>query len=760
MAKFLLKTKGDTNPKGKPKVYFTCHPEDFSRYFDKICNDIFQTHDCAIYYTEDMNERIAEEDRATDLGQMNLFVVPVTSKLLSQPNRAMDEDIAYAKRKHIAILPLMMELGLDALYEKPDKFGELQYLSPSCHTLAEIRYEEKLKKYLEAILISDEVAKQVRAAFDAYIFLSYRKRDRCYANELMKHIHDIPEYRDIAIWYDEFLTPGESFAQNIDKALQESKLFTLLVTPRLLETVNGKPNFVMAKEYPAAKQAGMPILPMEMEPTDKKELREKYEGIPECTSPLEEDAFRTRLLDELKKIAITKNDCDPMHNYLIGLAYLDGIDVEVNRERGLALITSAAEAGNFKAMRKLFDIYNEGKMCRIDYREAVKWAERMVEYTQKQYGEKHPHTLTALNRLASAYNALGENRKGLEINEKAYTLSCTVLGEEHPHTLTALSDLSVIYSDLGEHRKAADLQEKGYTLSCKIRGEEHPDTLTFLSNLAATYDNLGDYRKAVDLKEKIYTLRRKLLGEEDQDTLLSLNNLAATYYRLGEHRRSAELGEKAYLLYCKVLGEEHPDTLGCLNNLATTYNRLGEYQKAVELNEKVYNLGCLILGEEHPNTLTFLGNLGMAYEKLHEHKKALELKEKAYTLRCKILGEKHPGTLVSLNNLASTYSDLKKHRKAAELKEKAYTLFCEVLGEEHPSTLNSLNNLAITYADLGKAEMAVILMEKAYKLRAKVLGEDHPQTVSSRNSLEVLCQELHRKERLDKIFFWRKLFKK
>ena len=66
------------------------------------------------------------------------------------------------------------------------------------------------------------MAKRVRAAFDAYIFLSYRKKDRKYANELMRLIHSNPECRDIAIWFDEFLTPGESFKENIEKILDRS----------------------------------------------------------------------------------------------------------------------------------------------------------------------------------------------------------------------------------------------------------------------------------------------------------------------------------------------------------------------------------------------------------------------------------------------------------------------------------------------------------------------------------------------------------
>ena len=257
MADMLCRTNANINPQGKPRVYFTCHPEDFETYFDKVCQDIFEAHSCAIYYTEDMTASISEEDLSTDLGSNNLFVIPVTRKLLTQPNRAMDHDFQYAKKENIPVLPIMMESGIDDIYMQPDKFGALQYLNPYSTDATEIAFKEKLRKYLESVLISDETAKRVRAAFDAYIFLSYRKKDRNYANKLMRLIHQNPLCRDIAIWFDEFLTPGESFRDNIDKILHDSKLFALLVTPNLLEETDGKPNFVVAEEYPAAKASGI-----------------------------------------------------------------------------------------------------------------------------------------------------------------------------------------------------------------------------------------------------------------------------------------------------------------------------------------------------------------------------------------------------------------------------------------------------------------------------------------------------------------------
>ena len=49
-------------------------------------------------------------------------------------------------------------------------------------------------------------------------------------------------------------------------------------------------------------------------------------------------------LRALNRIAKKENDGSPQHRFFIGLAYLNGIDVETNYEKALKLIRAAAEA--------------------------------------------------------------------------------------------------------------------------------------------------------------------------------------------------------------------------------------------------------------------------------------------------------------------------------------------------------------------------------------------------------------------------------
>ncbi len=374
MAMLKWKTKGDFSPQGKPKVYLSCHQADFDLYLKEICDDIWKTHDCAIYYYDESDGLVMpNEEYYAHLGEMQLFVMPVTGRLLLETNRGRDVELTFAKENRKPVLPLMMEQGLVEAFGKV--FGDLQFLDKYTQDITAIAYEEKIKNFLDSVFVDDELAKKVRAAFDAYIFLSYRKKDRKYAQELMRLIHKNEFCRDIAIWYDEFLTPGENFNDAIEVALNKSDLFALAVTPNLLE----ESNYVMREEYPMARKTGKPIFPAELVQTDKTALKEKYTEIPDCADAYDDAVFSQSLLKTLRQIAIKENDKDPQHNFFIGLAYLSGIDVEVDTERAVSLITSAAEAGLMAAMEKLAHMYRTGEGVGISELEVLKWKERIAQ---------------------------------------------------------------------------------------------------------------------------------------------------------------------------------------------------------------------------------------------------------------------------------------------------------------------------------------------------------------------------------------------
>lgn len=511
MAKFEVKTRNNADPRGKARVYFTCHPSDFDWVFanqelgcfEKICDDVLHNCDCAIYYTPDMSEPFEEKTIGVDLGQMNLFIVPVTARLMLEDNRAMTVDIAYAKENNIPILPFLMEGDIDHIYSLPKNFGDRQYLNPNSTDSSEVKYIHKLQRHLGSLLLSGDMSKQIKSAFDAYVFLSYRKKDRHHANDLMRTIHDLPGCRDIAIWYDEFLALGESWRDNIKNAMkmvhENGNLFTLLVTPNVLEEYvdsdgNIKKNFVMENEYPEAKEMGMDILPTEVEETDHKLLSDKYKGIPTPVY-LADDKFNETILSLLSNIKRVDNDDNPEHNFLIGLAYLEGVDVEVNTERGIKLVTMAAEAELPEAMILLCRAYLNGEKVSTDYNEALKWASRLVEFHEREYGREHIFTLILLDNLASVYHYIDKNKE-VEIAEEVYSIRYNTLGCYHPHTEASLENLALIYGELDDFPRTLDVYEKLYDMRRLTLGEDAPatvelnETLDILRELSGAKSNL------------------------------------------------------------------------------------------------------------------------------------------------------------------------------------------------------------------------------------------------------------------------------
>ncbi len=723
MPEIKCRTMPGAKPGGKPRVYFTCHPADFEKYFDKLCEDIFKAQDCAIYYTPDMTAPFAAEEQATDLYSNNLFVVPVTRRLLTESCRAMEADIAYAKKHHIPILPFMMEDGIDELYSRPDRFGELQYLSPHTKDVTAIDYRSKLEKYLQLVLIDGKTADRVRAAFDAYIFLSYRKKDRRYANELMRLIHKKPAFRDIAIWYDEFLTPGESFKENIDRILRSSRVFALLVTPNLLEEPEGKPNFVMGEEYPMAKRVGMPILPAEMEVTDKEVLSAKFEGIPACVDPKNDDLFTAQLAAVLTELAKTENDNDAEHNFLIGLAYLEGIDVETDLIRGLDLIAGAAEADLPEAMGKLRDMYAHGHGVSYNYQKALVWGQKLVDHYTRQYGQEHPDTLTAMADLACIHT-FKDDPAELVLEEKVYALRRKVLGEAHPDTLAILKTLSGTYCRLKYRQKELSAQEEYYARALEIYGEAHPNTLEALDVLSYCYKRdvsySGDHGRALTLYKRAYEIRCKHFGEEDPETLEALYDLASFYdVYLKDVQTALPLWEKVHALRCSVLGEEDIKTEVSRSCLANAYRKVGEYQKAIVLWERGHALTCKRYGEETPDTLHNLIWLAFRYRAVGEEKTAAALIQKMYDTCRKVLLADPAGRRTFLEKIAKgfyIYSD-ESREEEIRFRETVYQWSCEYLGESHPDTIERLMKVSFVYRHYGEDQKVVEVEEKLYALR-------------------------------------------
>lgn len=374
------------DPKKTTKALFVSHNEDFGKYFRSVSDDIQKSAikvqgKVSIWYFEDIEGigEFSEEELSSIFMQISFVTVPVTRLLLTTKNTAFDIFISYARLHHIPVLPLMQESGLEELYSDENKFGSLQFLDKSKTDITAISFEKKLEDYLSYTVIGNDTRKKVEKEFQAYIFLSYRKKDRAMAGKVMSGIHSIDEFRDIAIWYDEFLVPGEDFNSSISTALSKGEVFVMAVTPNITEAGN----YIILHEYPAAIRLKRKIVPVECEATDKESLTEAFEGIPECVRLCDITALKNEIGERLSG-APAKEDT-PEHLYLMGLAYLSGIDMEIDYNKALSLLISAAEKGSKDAMNRLHSIYRTGQGVPIDYEKSLMWLQRLTSAYEECY---------------------------------------------------------------------------------------------------------------------------------------------------------------------------------------------------------------------------------------------------------------------------------------------------------------------------------------------------------------------------------------
>ena len=131
MMELKYRTRGNSSPQGKARVLFACHPEDHDTYFENISGQILSHQNCAVWFFDPRELQNSMDDPTMSdvlqrLSEMQLFVFPVTTKLLVQKSFARDSLIGFAKQNHIPILPIMMEKGLEDIYTA--RFGDIQFL--------------------------------------------------------------------------------------------------------------------------------------------------------------------------------------------------------------------------------------------------------------------------------------------------------------------------------------------------------------------------------------------------------------------------------------------------------------------------------------------------------------------------------------------------------------------------------------------------------------------------------------------------------
>lgn len=600
MKQLRYKTLCDVTPLGKSKVFFCALPSEFDEYFDKISNEILRAQDCSIWYLEKGAE--ITEELLGDLEEIPLWVFCVTPEFLLTDNDERRVLWNYAIKKHIPVLPLLQSMQVAGEFNR--RCGEVQWLSMEEMKVSDgLSFRDKLKNRLYNVLIGDDESRdRIFNEFSGRIFLSYRKKDRQKAIEVMKFIHDNNKCRDIAIWYDDYLIPGEEFNQNIHKELEESDCVALVVTPGLLET----PNYVMNIEYPEAVKLGKRIIPFEAVKTDEAELERCYPGIPKRIK-VQKKKKSDHALDSLANEIRQKRERTPDHQYYIGLAFLYGFYMERDLKRGIKLLETAGDSGSIEACIKLQDMYSKGEFVGRDFYKAIQWLRKtiilvgddpkLISENSHIYGNLGTYLLhignkeeaeRAYKRGVEALTPLQGCGNGkldfyLALNHLSYG-NVFIEREDNEHAMEEAKKALEILMPLFEKNKENPVIPALIAEACMRLAEWHD-----------VFDNfIYYYEKALSFTLPIF---EKESSEYGQTLAKIYDGLAHTYQDEKMYEKAVDYYEAEMKVLDQLSAIEHRDVLGnaskvkrlsVMSHLADVLRSVGRETESVEMMEKLF----------------------------------------------------------------------------------------------------------------------------------------------------------------------------
>ena len=577
MKKGVIRFVTATNYNGeKNKVYLSCHPDDLSDAFQDVLEDMENACECTIIYADNMEVYPSDESEYfSALRLFKVFVFPITYSFMKNSCRAKDVDFKFAIENNIPVLPIFM-VNDEKMYKIfSETVGDYQLLDRTANDPTQDNYESKLKKYLTSVLAEESLEEEIRKAFDAYVFLSYRKKDRKSAQDVMNIMKSNSFMRDIAIWYDENLTVGNDYNAEINAVIQKSKLVTLIVTPNLLESGN----YVKTIEYPTAIKEEKSVLPIQTSATDVDRLKKEYAQLPEIVDKENEELIADAIMKVLFTQGIELND-DPQHLYFVALAYLHGIDVMQDTNKAIELLVRSADAGYDLAINQLVSIYENGIGVLVDYTKALEWQKKIYDKYQSSIDEHIEVAYKFALLKEKTVSSKEDLQDVLALYEFCYECSKNQFGKNNHETLriynsmaNTILELAIKSKEEGKlRRQFISMKKDCYERHIKEYGNTHEYSIAALENLQSAYFSDRKNRLSLESAKDLYELLKddtranahrmiKLISrfETDMDYEQDINHLLVNmYWKLysdirrtfgPEHRHSKKtLGKMANVL--------------------------------------------------------------------------------------------------------------------------------------------------------------------------------------------------------------------
>lgn len=250
-------------------------------------------------------------------------------------------------------------------------------------------------------------------------------------------------------------------------------------------------------------------------------------------------------------------------------------------------------------------------------KKAVDIYERIYSYDEIRESSK-------LNKIAAAYDSIGEIEKAKQLYLKALDVSLDSIQQDS-------SVVAMIYFNLGNLDKSnvcgsIEYLKKALSLELELYGEVHKYVVDTYAALGLCYNAINDDYSYKAICEKV-----KKIHQKGVNTYSSLYVLASYYYYNNDFENALKYYETAYQFKVSHCGEMNAETVEGLLNLAYGYDKLGRHEDEIKSLEKaVYILNAN--NSNIKNRIKPMTNLANAYYNQGNSYKALTVFKSLFEL--------------------------------------------------------------------------------------------------------------------------------
>lgn len=321
-----------------------------------IAHEILKVSNSTVYLLRNDIE-LDIEDILPLVKDLSLFVFAISEDFVKEKNFARNYLFEYASQNRAYILPIKTRSSGRVSSEFSKVCGKLHVLNRGTST-----YETDLKNFFDNVFepyrlidLSSEYQVLMDNLFRCRAFISYRKKDIAYLDRLLGFIRSIPELRDMAVFYDSALIPGENYNQRLENEIVRSDVVIFVVTPNLMEDGN----YVIREEYPLAVSEGKIIIPVVMADTDTDRLIEVFPEFYPVYTLKDLKELKERLIEvrsQFGEIASLSAE----HKHFLAMAYETGKETERNYVLSNQLLEEASEEGYIASIARNVNQHLDG----------------------------------------------------------------------------------------------------------------------------------------------------------------------------------------------------------------------------------------------------------------------------------------------------------------------------------------------------------------------------------------------------------------